>query len=75
MHLSSITVTLGSEVSGVDLNARPRYQMRLRWSPGTVVMWDNWATQHFASADHYPARREVQRVTIETTNAVRISQQ
>ncbi len=42
----------------------PRYQMRLRWSPGTVVMWDNWATQHFASGDHYPSHREVQRVTV-----------
>jgi taurine dioxygenase len=42
----------------------PRYQMRVRWTQGTVVMWDNWATQHFASGDHYPAPREVQRVTV-----------
>ena len=42
----------------------PRYQMRLRWTQGTVVMWDNWSTQHFASGDHYPSQREVQRVTV-----------
>lgn len=42
----------------------PRFQMRLRWTPNTVVMWDNWATQHFACGDHYPQRREVQRVTV-----------
>jgi taurine dioxygenase len=44
----------------------PRYQVRVKWHPGTVVMWDNWATQHFACGDHYPARREMQRVTVGT---------
>jgi taurine dioxygenase len=44
----------------------PRHQMRLRWTPETVVMWDNWSTQHFACGDHYPAHREVQRVTVAT---------
>ncbi len=42
----------------------PRHQVRLRWSPGIVVIWDNWSTQHFACGDHYPAKREVQRVTV-----------
>jgi taurine dioxygenase len=44
----------------------PRYQLRVKWQPGTVVMWDNWATQHFACGDHYPAPREMQRVTVGT---------
>ena len=44
----------------------PRYQMRVKWRPGTVVMWDNWATQHYACGDHYPSFREVQRVTVST---------
>ncbi len=49
----------------------PRFQMRMRWRPNTVVMWDNWATQHFASGDHYPRYdREVQRVTIKTDGRV-----
>lgn len=43
----------------------PRFQMRLRWQPNTVVIWDNWSTQHFASGDHYPMHeREMQRVTV-----------
>jgi len=43
----------------------PRFQMRLRWRRNTVVIWDNWATQHFASGDHYPMYdREMQRVTV-----------
>lgn len=43
----------------------PRFQVRMRWSPGTVVIWDNWATQHFAVGDFFPHHeREVQRVTV-----------
>lgn len=49
----------------------PRFQMRLRWHPDTVVMWDNWATQHFACGDHFPRyERAVQRVTVLTSRAV-----
>ena len=44
----------------------PRYQMRVKWRPGMDVMWDNWATQHYACGDHYPSFREVQRVTVST---------
>jgi taurine dioxygenase len=47
-----------------DAVKNPRHQMRLKWQPGTVVIWDNWTTQHFASGDHYPSKREVQRVTV-----------
>jgi len=47
------------------LARQPRFQMRLRWRRNTVVIWDNWATQHFASGDHYPMYdREMQRVTV-----------
>lgn len=48
-----------------DAVKNPRFQMRMRWQPDTVLIWDNWATQHFASGDHYPMhQREVQRVTV-----------
>jgi taurine dioxygenase len=42
----------------------PEYQMRLHWSPNTVVMWDNYATQHYALSDYYPAVRRMARTTI-----------
>ena len=42
----------------------PRYQFRLKWRPGTVAIWDNWSTQHFACGDHFPAKRQMQRVTV-----------
>ena len=34
----------------------PRFQVRVRWRPGTVVIWDNWATQHFAVGDYFRER-------------------
>ncbi len=42
----------------------PRFQVRFRWTEGVVAMWDNWATQHYAIGDHFPARRVMQRVTV-----------
>ncbi len=42
----------------------PRFHVRFRWTEGAVAMWDNWATQHYAIGDHFPARRVMQRVTV-----------
>jgi taurine dioxygenase len=42
---------------------QPCYQMRVRWQPGMLAIWDNWSTQHYATGDHYPAQREMRRVT------------
>ncbi len=43
----------------------PEYQVRFRWSPNAVVIWDNRATQHYPVADYWPARRHMERVTIQ----------
>lgn len=43
---------------------RPEFQVRFRWSPGAMAMWDNRVTQHYAVADYLPARRVMHRVTV-----------
>lgn len=42
----------------------PEYQVRFRWTPNAVVIWDNRTTQHYPVADYWPARRHMERVTI-----------
>ena len=41
----------------------PRFTVRYHWSPGTVAMWDNRATQHFVLND-FVGERIIQRVTV-----------
>lgn len=42
----------------------PEYQMRLRWRPDTLVIWDNRSTQHYAVQDYFPAVRRMMRATV-----------
>ncbi|MEP4485211.1 MAG: TauD/TfdA family dioxygenase [Halioglobus sp.] len=43
--------------------ANPRFTVRYHWSPGTIAMWDNRATQHFVLND-FVGERIIQRVTV-----------
>lgn len=43
---------------------REEYQMRLRWRPEMLVLWDNRVTQHRPVNDFFPAHRKHHRVTI-----------
>ena len=48
----------------------PNLQVRLRWRKGSVAIWDNRTTQHFAVADYLPAYRRMHRVIINTDRRV-----
>ncbi|RYJ29173.1 alpha-ketoglutarate-dependent taurine dioxygenase [Streptomyces sp. L-9-10] len=43
---------------------RPLLSCRVRWSPHTLVFWDNRCVQHHATYDYYPFTRYGQRVAI-----------
>jgi len=47
-----------------DHMEQPEHQVRLRWSPDMLVIWDNRSTQHYAVNDYSPALRRMHRVTI-----------
>lgn len=42
----------------------PEYQCRWKWSVGDLAIWDNRATQHYATSDYSPQRRVMERVTV-----------
>lgn len=44
--------------------AIPEYQLRWRWSPGSIAIWDNRCTQHYAVMDYPPCHRKMNRATI-----------
>jgi len=50
-----------------DFVVRPEFTCRFRWAPGSVAVWDNRLTQHYAVNDYDGARRHMRRVTTKGT--------
>jgi taurine dioxygenase len=44
--------------------AIPEYQVRWRWQPNSVAIWDNRCTQHYAVMDYQPCVRKMDRAAI-----------
>lgn len=42
----------------------PEYQVRFKWRPHSVAIWDNRSTQHYAVMDYWPAPRKMERAAI-----------
>lgn len=42
----------------------PEYQVRWRWQPKSVAIWDNRSTQHYAVMDYPPCTRKMERAAI-----------
>lgn len=40
------------------------FTWRLKWAPGTLAIWDNRCTQHFAMNDYHGHRREMVRTSV-----------
>ncbi|RAR62427.1 taurine dioxygenase [Paraburkholderia unamae] len=42
----------------------PEYQVRWRWKPRSIAIWDNTPTQHYAVMDYPPSHRKMERAGI-----------
>ena len=43
----------------VSQTSHPEFQVRFRWRPNSIAMWDNMLTQHYAVHDYTALRRMV----------------
>ena len=48
----------------INQAAIPEYQVRWRWKPDSMAMWDNRSTQHYAVMDYPPCHRKMERAGI-----------
>ncbi len=43
---------------------QPENQVRFKWTPNAIAIWDNRCTWHYATADYLPNKREMHRITV-----------
>jgi alpha-ketoglutarate-dependent taurine dioxygenase len=46
------------------VGTRPEFTTRFRWAPGSIAMWDNRQTWHFAVNDYQGQRRVMHRILL-----------
>lgn len=47
-----------------EVAMREAHQCRVQWQPGSVAIWDNRSTWHFAQNDYHGHRRVMHRITL-----------
>ncbi|HAH01647.1 MAG TPA: taurine catabolism dioxygenase, partial [Vibrio sp.] len=47
-----------------EIARRPEFQVRFKWDKGTMAIWDNRVTQHYAVIDYGDTPRKMHRVTV-----------
>lgn len=74
-HLLYVNSVWTKKIDGLDLQLsdgllrllfdwvkKPEFQVRFRWQPKSLVLWDNLATQHYANFDYAGHRRTMHRM-------------
>ncbi len=64
--IEGVEKTEGEEILHKLYNAcvQPEYHYRFEWKPGSIAMWDNRSTWHWAINDYHGQRRYMHRITI-----------
>jgi taurine dioxygenase len=64
-HIVGMDQRLGQHLLAMlyDWIEKPEFQVRFRWEPNSIAIWDNFATQHYAVFDYAPYPRLMHRMT------------
>lgn len=48
---------------------RPDFHVRFTWEPGSIAIWDNWRTWHYAVNDYHGQRRKMHRIAVQSNTS------